>query len=494
MAQARQPAAALPTPALDTPLAVWLQAAQDFAATQPNAQPWVAALRAAGRQEATKLGWPRKRDEAFAHTSLAAYGAAAQVGPSAASTDAATAGAASIAAASSAAELNQAALPAPLCQGSHQIVLLDGRYHPQLGARGANGALAADAVRITALEEILGHPDSSTRPLLAAGAMPSEITCCGLLPALNDAFVQHGVIVEVMAEASIKEAIEIVWVSTEGTAGVSHSRTVIHLGRQARATVLERFVSLKDSNFQVQSGAVKTSSNNSTRVCNTVTQIDLDPGAHLHHAVVQELSDDVQLYSHTETTVGADAQLHDFLLCSGAQSARHQSRVQLQGRGAAADLSGLYLGRGKQQHSVNLQVVHAQPHGSSAQAFKGILDDAATGIFSGTVFVRPHAIKSAAKQLNKNLLLSKQAAAHTRPRLEILTDDVTCTHGATVGQLDEQALFYLRSRGLSVQEAQQLLTYAFGGDVLLQVQDQALRAALQARLQAWLRVPAAIGG
>jgi Fe-S cluster assembly protein SufD len=210
--------------------------------------------------------------------------------------------------------------------------------------------------------------------------------------------------------------------------------------------------------------------------------------------VVQELPDDVLHYNHTEITVGADAQLHDFLLCSGAQTARHQSRVRLLGRGAAADLSGLYVGRGKQQQCINLQVVHAQPHGSSAQAFKGILDDAATGIFSGTVFVRPHAIKSAAKQLNKNLLLSKQAAAHTRPRLEILTDDVTCTHGATVGQLDEQALFYLRSRGLSPGEAQQLLTYAFGGDVLLQVQDKPLRAALQARLQAWLRVPAAIGG
>jgi Fe-S cluster assembly protein SufD len=154
-------------------------------------------------------------------------------------------------------------------------------------------------------------------------------------------------------------------------------------------------------------------------------------------------------------------------------------RVCLEGEGADVSLDGLYMPRGDQHHDNPVLVVHAAPRGTSRQLYKGVVDEHGHGVFNGHVVVRPDAFGTDARQTNKNLLLSDDAEIDTRPRLEILTDDVKCAHGAAVGRLDEDALFYLRSRGVPAQMARGILTYAFAREMVDLIPLEPLRARVE---------------
>jgi Fe-S cluster assembly protein SufD len=167
------------------------------------------------------------------------------------------------------------------------------------------------------------------------------------------------------------------------------------------------------------------------------------------------------------------------VLTLGAGLARHDVRAVLQGSGSELVLNGLYLLRGKQHADHHTVIEHAQPHGTSHEFFNGIVGEQAHGVFSGRIIVRPGAQRTDSKQTNNNLLLSTEARADSLPQLEIYADDVKCTHGSTVGPLDETALFYLRSRGLSAETASAMLIYGMAAEILDRVQHAGLRDALE---------------
>ena len=170
----------------------------------------------------------------------------------------------------------------------------------------------------------------------------------------------------------------------------------------------------------------------------------------------------------------------------GAAIARHDVNATLDGEGGDAILNGLYMLSGAQLCDTHMQVEHRQPHCSSHELYKGVLEGKSRGVFSGKIHVHPGAQKTDAKQTNRNLLLSKDALANSQPQLEIYADDVKCTHGSTVGQLDADAVFYLRSRGIGVDAAKSLLTYAFASDVVERIAIDAVRHDMEAFLFSWL--------
>ncbi len=223
-----------------------------------------------------------------------------------------------------------------------------------------------------------------------------------------------------------------------------------------------------------------------------VVEITLAEGATLHHVVVQDLPAEAAAVHTVAVRVAARATYRATSVQLGASLSRLEQRVELAGEGARAELHGLALGRGHEHTDHHVLIDHAVPHCVSTQSFRSILDGTARSVFTGKVVVREGAMGTDSDQSNRNLLLSDDAIANTRPQLEIYADDVTCAHGATVGKLDEDALFYLRQRGLSPLQARALLTEAFAGEVVASIADEALRTEVEARVSA--RIQAALGG
>jgi Fe-S cluster assembly protein SufD len=215
---------------------------------------------------------------------------------------------------------------------------------------------------------------------------------------------------------------------------------------------------------------------------NVRTTIVLAEAATLEHVLIQDLPSSQVHLARIEIDQAAGSTLHTRSFNLGAAYGRLAYHVELNGADALAELSGLYFGVGDQVLDQQLTVVHAQPDCTSRQAFRGVLDDASTGVFNGGIDVRPGADGTDAEQANDNLLLSNRAEANSQPRLEILADEVACKHGATVGQLDDTALYYLRSRGIAADEARRLLINGFADQVVDEVRDETVRAWITHRL------------
>jgi Fe-S cluster assembly protein SufD len=211
---------------------------------------------------------------------------------------------------------------------------------------------------------------------------------------------------------------------------------------------------------------------------NSVTEIVAEAGSGVDHYKIQCESPDAYHVSTLETKLGRDARYSTTSLSFGGSLVRNNSSVRLS-EGSEATLNGLYLVGGTQHVDNQLTVDHAQPNACSHELYKGILDGKATAAFNGRILVRRDAQKTDARQTNKNLLLSDDAVVNTKPELQILADDVRCTHGATIGRLDDEAAFYLQSRGIGKAEARSLLTYAFAQDVIDRVRIPSLRSALE---------------
>ncbi len=283
--------------------------------------------------------------------------------------------------------------------------------------------------------------------------------------ALNTAFLHDGALVHVAAGMSPASPVHLVFVADDAAAdGVVHLRNLIVVDRGASASVVESYIGLGAARY----------------LTNGVTEAHLADGATLRHVKVQRES--VRAFHvHTlEAAQGRDSHLQSFSFASGAALSRTNIYTLLDGAGCGATLNGLYMVDGEQHVDHQTSIVHAQPNCFSRELYKGILDDASHGVFNGKVFVRPEAQKTDGKQTNANLLLSEHARVDTKPQLEIFADDVKCTHGATVGRLDQAALFYLQSRGIGVELARRLLTYAFAADVLETIELAPVRESLEA--------------
>jgi Fe-S cluster assembly protein SufD len=220
---------------------------------------------------------------------------------------------------------------------------------------------------------------------------------------------------------------------------------------------------------------------------NAVTEIVCEPGASVHHVLVQDQAPTAFHIGRVAVRQARESRFLSHNLAFGAALSRTDLRVTLDGEGAECTLEGAFAVGGTQHVDCDTFVDHAKPHATSRELYKGVLNGKAHGVFTGRVLVRPGAVKTSAQQTNPNLLLSKSAHVDTRPQLEIHNDDVKCTHGATIGRLDPDSLFFLRARGIDFVEARRLLVAAFGGEIAERVGVPGLTEWLYERI-------AAVGG
>jgi Fe-S cluster assembly protein SufD len=279
--------------------------------------------------------------------------------------------------------------------------------------------------------------------------------------ALNTAYFSDVRLLQVPRNATESEPLQIVHQTAEGT--TRHARTLILIGPNAQCTIVETYL-----------GA-------GPHFTNAVTEIVAGEGAVIDYYKIQRESLEA-FHVHTmHATLGRSANFSAHSIALGGALVRNDANLTLS-EGTEATLNGLYIVSGRQHVDNHTQIDHARPHGTSHELYKGILDGHASAVFNGRIIVRKDAQKTDSKQTNKNLVLSDNAVINTKPELQILADDVRCTHGATIGQLDAEAMFYLQSRGIGRRQARDLLTYAFAQDILDRIQVAELRAELEAEL------------
>ena len=327
-------------------------------------------------------------------------------------------------------------------------------------------------VRVASLRDVLAKEPETVRPHLASVAGFDR----NPFVALNTAFLGNGVLVEIGRGIVVEEPIELRYRSGSATEPrVAHGRVLILASEGSQATVIETYEGNGGGPY----------------FTNAVTEIAVGDGAVLEHIKVQR--EDARAF-HLQTIAARQGRSSRFTsqnVALGALLARTDLTVSLEAEGSECTLDGLFVGNGTQHLDNHTMIDHAKPHCTSRELYKGILDGKSRGVFYGKILVRPDAQKTDAIQTNKNLLLSGEALAHSTPALEILADDVKCKHGSTIGQLDANALFYLRSRGIGESEARALLTYAFAADVVGRIRVEPIRASIEASLG--LRLPGSAG-
>ncbi len=335
----------------------------------------------------------------------------------------------------------------------HTLVFLNGVFSEGLSSYDGLGT----AVRVSSLAQAIAAGTPGVERNLGKIAKFEQHT----FTALNTAFIRDGAFIELPADAVIDAPIHLVFIS--GGETVSHPRNLIVAGLHSRATVVESYVSLKDSAY----------------FTNAVTEIAVGEGARVDHYKLQRESEIAFHVGTVQISEARDSQLHSFSLAVGGALARTNIYTSLVGDAATCTLNGLYLTDGTQHIDNQTSIEHIAPNCPSHEIYKGVLDGRSHGVFNGKVYVHPEAQKTDGKQSNNNLLLSPSARVDTKPQLEIFADDVKCTHGATVGRLDEVAMFYLNSRGIGRETARILLTYAFAADVLETIELEPVKKALE---------------
>lgn len=289
--------------------------------------------------------------------------------------------------------------------------------------------------------------------------------------ALNTAFANDGAFVHLPPDVVLEQPVQILFVSTvQDQPAMSHPRNLFILERGASAEFVESYVGLTDGSY----------------LTNTVTEIIVADGARADCYRVQRESKSAYHIATTNSQLGKDSRFGLTSVTLGAALSRHDISMSMQGEGGDGTLNGLYLVDEKQHVDHSTVIEHAVPHCDSHEYFNGILDGHSRAVFSGKIIVRPDAQKTDSKQTNNNLLLSEWARADSQPQLEIYADDVRCTHGATLGPLDEDAIFYLQTRGLNALAARALLTRGFGDEILKRVAIPELRGQLEVLLKDWL--------
>ncbi len=290
--------------------------------------------------------------------------------------------------------------------------------------------------------------------------------------ALNTAFWTDIAVIHLAPNVRLDRPVHLIhWVAPNGRPVLTAPRTLVVAETGSRVAVLEQFVNLE---------AGKSWSN-------AVTEIVAGPGAVVEYAQVHQGGPGSFQTTYAAVHQDADSRVRLHSLTTGGRLTRVDIAAKLAEPGAEAILGGLYLVRGREHVDHHTRIDHLAPRCTSRENYKGILDDEGRGVFNGLLVVHPGAQQTDAMQSNRNLMLSDSALVHTNPQLEIYADDVRCSHGSTVGQLEEEALFYLRSRGLAVPEAQRLLIDGFAGEVLALVNDPAVRDHLERLVQAGIK-------
>ncbi len=357
-------------------------------------------------------------------------------------------------------------LPAPLCERSAVVDIRDGR----LSEVPAN---LPQGVTVLSLSEGLGRFEERLRPLYEAVELAGATRA---FAALTTALAEQGLVVHVGGDAAGRgEAARLLlrWSFSAGAAAVmSHFRLFFLLDDGARLDLVEQFMSSWAGTGSVAGGL------------NVLCQAELGEGATLSHVRVQAESEQAVLLTSTTLEQARDSRYVYLGFDLGAGLVRHELTTRLSGAGADADIAGAWVLDGRRHADNHISVEHLAPGCSSEQFFRGVLGGRSRGVFNGRALIQAGADGSSVRQSNANLLLSPLAEMDTKPELEIYADEVEASHGATVGQLDELAVFYLRSRGLGESESRRLLTMAFCHAVTDRLEDRALAQRITALLDA----------
>jgi Fe-S cluster assembly protein SufD len=315
---------------------------------------------------------------------------------------------------------------------------------------------------VASLKDVLAQDPQSAEPHLAKIARDGNA-----FAAVNAAFLEDGAFVRIPARTAVAHPIHLVFLSEPAPGPtVSHPRNLVIAEAGSQAHIVETYVGTAGELY----------------FTNAVTEVVLGEGAVLDFSKLERDSDAAFHVATTEVSQGRDSSFTSHSIVLGGALARNDLNVRLDAEGAECTLNGLFIGSGTQHLDNHTLIDHAKPHGTSRELYKGIMDGQSRGVFNGKIIVRPDAQKTDAMQTNKNLLLSQEALVNSKPALEIFADDVKCKHGSTIGQLDDAAMFYLRSRGIGEQEARDLLVYAFASDVASRIRVAPLRAFVEAQL------------
>jgi len=338
----------------------------------------------------------------------------------------------------------------------HRLVFVNGRFSSELSAF---SGLPVE-IEVSTLDQAMADEPAFVEANLARLAAMDTNS----FAALNTAFVSDGVVVNVPADVVVEHPIHVIWVSDEAAAGcATFPRLLVVAEHHSRVALVESHIGLDQVTY----------------FTNAVTEVRVADGAHVEHYKVQRESDDALHVGTVQAAQGRDSVFHSFSFAAGARLSRTNVYTSLAAPGAEGRLNGLYLLDGDRHCDHQTFVHHAAERCSSRELYKGILDDTSHGVFNGKVLVDPVAQQTDGKQTNNVLLLSDNAKVDAKPQLEIFADDVKCTHGATVGRLDDTALFYMKSRGLNPETARALLTYAFAAEALETIEVDILKEALE---------------
>lgn len=349
----------------------------------------------------------------------------------------------------------------------HRLVFVNGRLRPDYSGLGDLPA----GVTLQPLATALAHDPGLIEGHLGRIARAEEQAMDQAMLALNSAFMEDGFVLKVGAGVALREPIEAVFIGGLGDRPLAyHPRNLILLDDNSQATLIECHVGLGQGSY----------------LSNGATEVRVGQGAILRHVKVQAEAESGFHLNTTHVEVARDATYDAFGLSAGGQLARNEIAVRLNGTGAHCQLGGAYMVRGE-QHCDNTTVIeHIAPQASSREVFKGVLDDKARAVFQGRIVVHRDAQQTDGHQLSKALLLSDGAEIDAKPELEIYADDVKCSHGATAGELDHDALFYLRARGIPEPAGRRLLIQAFLAEALEEIRAEEVRAALTGKIEDWL--------
>ena len=430
------------------PSTPYLQQFAKVRASLPGAgRDWLDAARDEAIERFRKSGFPTQKIEAWKFTNLnpltriAFRGSAAPPGPA----------------------LTHAALATyRLTPDCHLVVFVNGRFRPDLSVLDH----LPDGTRVVDLSVA----DEDDLKALSAPPTVAVDPRARALFDLNTACMGDGAVIH-LGRGAVLDPVQLLFVAApEGEPIVLHSRNLIRAEAGSSAMVVETYVGLGDGLYWT----------------NAVTQVSVAPNAVLRHYKLQ--AEGAQAFHVATTSVRLDreAAYRMFALSLGGDLSRNEVDIDIAATNAEVRLVGATLARGDQHLDTTIRINHAQPRGTSSQDFRSVVDDRAHAVFQGRIRVAPDAQKTDAQQVNRNLLLSAAAGADTKPELEILADDVKCSHGATVGDLDKDALFYLRARGVSEPEARSLLIDAFVGDLIEGIEGDAARIYFRRAVSGWL--------
>ncbi len=411
-------------------------------ATPLPGAPWFAPQRAAAQQAFQARGFPTLRDEDWKYTDVRPIASRRFGSGNGTGVDAGITAAASFSAA-----------------GAHELLFLNGQFAP---AADSAPTLPAGVI-VLPMSRAGAHQNESLAAHLGRYA---DINKHGFL-ALNTALAGDGALIFIPDNVEVAIPVSLLFASAAGLQPTGTCpRNLIILGRNAAATVIECYTGADDGEY----------------LTNAVTEVRLGAGARLEHYRLQQEGNRAYHLGNLSVQQDQDSRLVSHAFALGAALARNEIDVRLAARGAQAVLNGLYVA-GERQHLDNhTRIDHEQPHTTSTEHYRGVLTGHARAVFNGKVVVHKDAQKSDARQVNANLLLSDDAEVDTKPELEIYADDVKCSHGATIGRLDDNMLFYLRTRAIPAAVARSLLIYAFAEEVIQPIGFAPIRARLEQRV------------